>query len=130
MQVFNPPLVMYRVEELASRPVGYQPKNRPPYKMLVSLVEILSEALGAGASTQVVGTEYNRLVGRFDSEFDILLKADPLKIAKVAGEKVAQGIKKAREGEIVINPGYDGVFGTVKIWGEKKEEEKKQVSLF
>ncbi|KPJ71087.1 DNA helicase UvrD [Microgenomates bacterium DG_75] len=122
--------VMHRVEELAKRPVGYRPKNRPSYKMLVPLMEILSEALGAGVSSQIVETEYNRLTERFNSEFDILLKVDPLEIAKSAGEKVAQGIKKVREGNIVVDPGYDGVFGTVKIWGEKEEEEEKQMTLF
>ncbi|MBU3957330.1 endonuclease Q family protein, partial [Patescibacteria group bacterium] len=122
--------VMHRVEELAKRPVDYQPKNRPPYKMLVPLMEILSEALGVGVSSQMVETEYNRLTERFESEFDVLLKTDPLEIAKISGEKVAQGIKRVREREIVVDPGYDGVFGTVKIWGEQKEEEKKQMSLF
>ena len=122
--------VMHRVEELASRPADYQPENRPPYKMLVPLMEILSEVLGAGVSSQMVQTEYNHLTERFESEFSVLLETDPLEIAKIAGEKVAQGIKKVREGDIVVDPGYDGVFGTVKIWGEKEKEEKKQMSLF
>lgn len=122
--------VMHRVEELANRSIGYQPKNRPPYKMLVPLMEILSEASGVGVSSQTVETEYNRLVEKFQSEFDVLLRINPLEVAKVAGEKVAQGIKRVREGKIVVDPGYDGVFGTVKIWGEKETEKKKQMSLF
>ncbi len=137
--------VMHRVEELATRSVdevktkemkiaggvkGISWQKRPPYLMLVPLVEILSEALGAGVSSQIVETEYNRLIGKFESEFDVLLKISPLEIAKIAGEKVAQGVEKVRKGEIVIDPGYDGVFGAVKIWGEEEEEEKKQMSLF
>jgi len=122
--------VMHRVEELAIRPADYHPKNRPPYKMLVPLMEILSESLGAGISSQTVVNEYNRLTERLGSELAVLLKTDPLEIAKIAGEKIAQGIKKVRDGEIVVDPGYDGVFGTVKIWGEKEAEEKKQMSLF
>lgn len=122
--------VMHRVEKLANRPAGFRPENRPGYKMLVPLVEILAEALGSGVSSQVVETEYNRLVTEFDSEFNVLLNAKVEKIAGVTGEKVAEGILRVRSGQVLIDPGYDGVFGTVKIWGEKEKEEKKQMSLF
>lgn len=122
--------VMHRVEELAARPSGFRPENRPSYKMLVPLAEILAEALGTGPASQTVQTEYNRLVTNLDSEFNVLLKAEVEAIARVSGEKVAEGIKRVRQGEIIVEPGYDGVFGTVKIWGEKEAEEKKQMSLF
>lgn len=122
--------VMHRVEELANRPADYRPKNRPPYKMLVPLVEILAESLGSGVSSQIVETEYNRLVNEFNSEFNVLLKVKMEEIARVAGEKVAEGIGRVRGGKIFVDPGYDGVFGTVKIWGEKEEEPEKQMTLF
>ena len=38
------------------------------------------------------------------------------------GEKIAEGVSKVRSGDIVIEPGYDGVFGTVKIWQQDKEK--------
>lgn len=125
--------VMHRVEELASQPSGYRPASRPPYKMLVPLVEILSEALSSSISSQIVESEYNRLIENFGSEFAVLLKTPIEEIAKIAGEKVAEGIKRVRKGEIVVDPGYDGVFGVVKIWAttEKKEaDDVGQMSLF
>lgn len=122
--------VMHRVEKLADRPEGFKPENRPPYKMLVPLMEILAEALGVGVGSQIVETEYNRLTGYFGSEFKVLLDAKIPKITEISGEKVAEGIRRVRAGEIVVDPGYDGVFGTVKIWGEKEKEEQRQMSLF
>ncbi len=125
--------VMHRVEELATQPSGYRPASRPPYKMLVPLVEILSEALSSGISSQIVESEYNRLTENFSSEFAVLLKTPIEEIAKIAGEKVAEGIKKVRSGEIVIDPGYDGVFGTVRIWSASagaSADKEKQMSLF
>ena len=50
------------------------------------------------------------------------------------GPKIAEGIAKVRKGDIVIDPGYDGEYGKVKIWGEKSsgegiKEEEMQLGL-
>jgi len=140
--------VMQRVEELAGREIKSQKskvesgavmiydeeKKRPPYFMLVPLMEILTEAKSYGFSEQNIINEYNLLTETFGSEFAVLLKTPLEKIAKIVGERVVEGIKKVRSGEIVVDPGYDGVFGTVKIWSREsvqgKSEEQKQMSLF
>jgi uncharacterized protein (TIGR00375 family) len=137
--------VMHRVEKLATRNsdevktkeviigkglrgVGWQ--NRPPYVMLVPLVEILSESLKVGVSSQKVRNEYIRLTEELKSEFNVLIQAAIKEITKISGEKIAEGVKKVREGDLAIDPGYDGVFGTVKIWGEEEKESEKQMALF
>ena len=56
-------------------------------------------------------------------------------ISLIAGTRIAEAIDKVRRGDITIIPGYDGVFGTVKIWGEEEkqileEKPKEQMSLF
>ena len=48
---------------------------------------------------------------------------------KVAGGRVAQGVEKVRSGDIVILPGFDGQYGVVKIWDDKKISKKQQVSV-
>jgi len=141
--------VMQRVEELATRTVnevktetieisqgvgGIKWQSRPPYVMLVPLMEILAEAMNASISSQNVLNEYNKLTEAFGSEFGVLLKTPLEEIAKISGKRVAEGIEKVRRREIVVEPGYDGVFGTVKIWPESKDvakvEEQGQMSLF
>ena len=125
--------VMHRVEELAARPADFSPENRPPYQMLVPLMEILAEALGSGVSSQKVINEYNYLTNNFGSEFKVLLKTPVGEIAKISGERAAEGIKKVRVGDIVVEPGYDGVFGRVKIWPSSAKASKgkgNQMSLF
>lgn len=124
--------VMHRVEQLATRPADFQPEKRPSYKMLVPLMEILAEVKNSGVSSQNVQDEYLRLTTEFGSEFNFLLKTSLEEIKKAGGERLAEGIDKVRKGDIFIDPGYDGVFGAVKIWSveEEKSEAKEQMSLF
>jgi len=125
--------VMQRVEDLASRPAGFRPKGRPPYQMLVPLMEILAETLNTQVTSQPVKREYERLIQSFGSEFNVLLWTEIEKIAKISSEKVALAIDKVRRGDLIIKPGYDGVFGQVKIWSDlsvEKKEKNKQMALF
>ncbi|MFC1727764.1 endonuclease Q family protein [Patescibacteria group bacterium] len=99
--------------------IGYQ--NRPPYVMMVPLQEIISETLKVGVSSKKVKNEYSQLTENIGSEMNILLRASFQEIAKISGKKMALAIKKVREGDLVIDPGFDGLFGKVTIWGEKKK---------
>jgi uncharacterized protein (TIGR00375 family) len=141
--------VMHRVEKLAGKQVKpikktsknglvgyYDPnnKNRPPYVMLVPLQEIISEVKGVGPTSKTVQNEYQRLIKSIAPELDILTQTKIEKIAQFGGERLAQAIKKVRKGDINIEPGYDGVFGNVKIWKEEQtekiEKQAEQESLF
>jgi uncharacterized protein (TIGR00375 family) len=107
--------------------------ERPPYVMLVPLLEILSEALGSGVGSQTVLTAYGQLIESLGSEFKILLTTKIEDIERIGGERVAEAIAKVRKGDIVIEPGYDGLFGKVKIWKEgesEKEDSAQQTTLF
>lgn len=103
--------------------------KRPPYVNLVPLLEILSEALNSGVSTQAVITMYDNLVSQFGSEHEVLLRAPLEKIASLYGVTIAEGIQRVRERMIHISPGYDNTYGVVEIWSKedlgKKEEKKK-----
>lgn len=120
--------VMHRVEQLAGRQDQTEVvkdeygvrwikgQDRPPYVMMVPLAEILADTLGTGVTTQTVKNEYEKLVSSLGSEFKILLRTKPEDIERVSGPKIREAIMKVRTGDIVIDPGYDGVFGTVKVW--------------
>ncbi len=120
--------VSYRVEELGGRQVEtwvgddglvHGDTGRPPFRSMVPLREILSESLGFGVKTKRVAGVYNQLVERFGSELSALMEASVEEIGRVSDERTAAGIDRVRRGDICIEPGYDGVYGTVSVWGDK-----------
>jgi uncharacterized protein (TIGR00375 family) len=123
--------VMNRIMELSDQDEKSQKNKRPPFKSLVPLIEILAEVNNTGINTKAIQKEYNFLVNKFKSEFNILLNAD-LKNIKEENAVLAVAIDKMRKGDIVVEPGYDGIFGVVKIFSEKEREklQPKQNSLF
>lgn len=109
--------VMNRVEQLADRPEGYTTDLRPPFQRLVQLAQIIAEALGRPETSPVVKNEYDRLVDLFGSEYQILseLTVDQLEKSAV-NDKIIEGLKRVRTGQISIEPGYDGQFGRVRVF--------------
>lgn len=124
--------VMQRVQDLSSREVhGIVQENKvglrwikdptgkhPPFVKLVPLNEIIAEALGFTVASGKVKTMFDELCDYFGSEMTVLLKTSVVDIEKKAGERIAEGVAKVREGNIVIHPGYDNVYGTVRIWNK------------
>lgn len=119
------PGVLQRVEELAQRQANVDRNGiasargkgvRPPFKSLVGLQQIVAESAGRGVNTKGVQTQYRRLVSQLGSELYILTDAAVEDIATVGGERIAEGVQRVRNGDIVIEPGYDGVFGKVSVW--------------
>ena len=143
--------VMHRVDQLAdqqSQKLEVKSQNdengvrwisqneRPPYAMLVPLQEIIAEALETVPTSIKVQNEYEKLIA-INNEFGVLLKTPIAEIVSIAGEKIAEGVRRVRAGEIFVDPGYDGVFGVVKIWGSETssnvsatEDKKEQMTLF
>jgi len=121
--------VLHRVEVLADREEGFLPARRIPYKNLIPLEEIIAEALNVGRDTVVVRNEYLKLCRQFSSEFEVLIKTPFEALKDATQEKIAQGVVRARQGEVTINPGYDGEFGTVRIFPEENAAEP-QLGLF
>ncbi len=121
--------VLHRVEMLADRPEGFIPQNNIPYKNLIPLEEIIAEAMGVGRETVAVKNEYQRLCKLFGSEFEILLNTPIEELKNNTQEKIALGIERARLGKVIINPGYDGEFGTIKLF-EQRTSTEAQLGLF
>ncbi|MCL5004380.1 MAG: endonuclease Q family protein [Patescibacteria group bacterium] len=120
--------VMNRVDELADR---QSIKVEPRYYNLIPLGEIIAEAFGVGENTKQVKKEYEKLIKTFGNELKILMEISENDLKQAADPRVAEGIKRVREGKVKIRPGYDGEYGEIKIFNDDEREElKTQGSLF
>jgi uncharacterized protein (TIGR00375 family) len=108
--------VEQRVNELADREKGFRPSSAAGYVHLLPLSEIIATVLGIEqVHSAKVWNIYNVLVKEFGSEFSVMLDAEPEKIEKLSNRKLASAIMKFREDRIIVEPGYDGVYGKMKI---------------
>lgn len=123
--------VLSRVDDLADRKEGEKPKNFIPFKNLVPLTEIIAGALGSAVSSKRVKQEYENLISKHKNEFNILLDESLDALTKSTFPAIVEGIKRVRESKLIIEPGYDGVYGIVKVFSEEEVKgNKKQTSLF
>ncbi|MDO8436339.1 MAG: endonuclease Q family protein [bacterium] len=111
--------VLNRVEELADRPEGFKPENAILFKSLVPLEEIIADSLGRNTGTKEVKKQYNSLTEKLGSEFNILLSVSKEELERATLPEIAEGIIKVREGNVVKEPGYDGVFGKIRIFSKE-----------
>jgi len=108
--------VLHRVDTLADRPEGTTPDNAIPFRHIVPLEEIIAEALGVGVGTQAVEREYQQLTHHFTTEFYVLLDASEEELRKVTTAKITEGVLHVRQGQVVVEPGYDGEYGKVRLF--------------
>jgi uncharacterized protein (TIGR00375 family) len=114
--------VMHRLEELADRVQGFTPVTAIPAIHCIPLDEIIAAARGVGVNSKSVEQEYRTLVERGGSEFAILLDMPPEQLREIAAPDIYDGIMRVRQGRLTIVPGYDGVFGTLRIFPEQETE--------
>jgi uncharacterized protein (TIGR00375 family) len=128
--------VLHRVEALADRDEGYVPEGVVPYRNLIPLEEIVAEANGTKPGTTGVREEYFKLCKAFGGEFAVLLDAPVEEVFKLSTARIAEGLRRVREGRVSIAPGYDGVFGEISIFKDGEEvrapevEQPAQTTLF
>lgn len=129
------PLVVgvdYRVGELADRPTDYQPETPKQVEYIIPLAEILAELRGTKSTTgKAVSTDYHEAIDRLGDEFSILRNTPPEAIEAAGLPMLAHAIRRLRSGDVVREPGYDGLFGTIKIFKNLAEQQEmtSQLSL-
>ncbi len=99
--------VEHRVEELADSELG---DGKLVFEIL-PLHELISSYLSVGLNTKKVWETYNLLIEKFENELEVLLNVSEDKLKEVVDFSLVDLIMKNRNGEIMVKPGYDGVYG-------------------
>ena len=97
--------VFDRIELIKDKETTKSPENRPPYIYQIPLTFIP----GVGGKT------IYRLLTAFETEMNILHKLSKDDIEAVVGEKIANNIVNAREGNMKVESGGGGNYGKITV---------------
>jgi len=124
------PLVLgvdYRVDELADRAEDYQPKKHKKVEYIIPLPEIIAEIKGVkGTRTKTVQAVFQKILAELGDEFSILRQIDIKEINDAGFPVIAEAIRRLRARDVIVQPGYDGVYGVIKLFKDHQEIEKFQ----
>ncbi len=124
--------VMHRVEDLADRTHdAAPPATAGDTQGLIPLPEILGEIHRVGPKSKRVAQDYEGLLARLGPELQ-LLNALPLEdIEPAAPALVAEAVARLRRREVIREAGYDGVYGTIRLFRDGELERRSRgASLF
>ena len=108
--------VLHRVAELADRPAGFRPPGAAGFTSLVQLPEIVGEILATGPKSKKVTGEVGRLVAALGPELSILRDVPLDDLRRAGGSRLSEGIARLRRGEVIRDAGYDGEYGTIRLF--------------
>jgi DNA helicase-2/ATP-dependent DNA helicase PcrA len=114
--------VLNRLESLAIRPETAASTNIKHVEYIIPLAEIIAELRGLKSMNgKAVVAAYHEAIDYLGDEFSIL-RTVPIAAIEAAGLPVlALAIERMRAGNVVRDPGYDGVYGTIKVFKDAAE---------
>jgi len=108
--------VLHRVAELADRPPGFRPPGAAGFTNLIQLPGIVGEILAAGPKSKRVTAEVGRLAAALGPELSILRDVPLDNVRRAGGTLLGEGIARLRRGEVIRDAGYDGEYGTIRLF--------------
>jgi DNA helicase-2/ATP-dependent DNA helicase PcrA len=108
--------VLNRVMQLADRKNPEARPRRDPFYSLTPLKNLIAEIKGVGPNSKEVNAQYEYLLQKGGTEFAILLELSYDQIKEMGDELLLEGIKRLRNREVLIEEGYDGRFGQIRVF--------------
>ncbi len=108
--------VFHRIEQLADRKEGEAPEEGKYFEKLIPLPEVIAACMGYSTASKKVQSQYESMVKKLGTEFHILRDLPLQEISLAAGGLISEGIRRLREGDVEWSPGYDGEYGTFRLF--------------
>ncbi len=115
--------VFHRIQQVADRKEGDLAGEGKYFEKLIPLPEIIGACMGYSAASKRVQSQYESMVKKLGTEFHILRDLSPDEISSASFSLISEGIRRLREGNVEWSPGYDGEYGTFRLFepGETKK---------
>ncbi len=114
--------VLHRVWELADRRESAVLPNEPAVHPIIPLPTVLGQMCGAAPTGRVVAGLFQDALEHLGSEFGILASLPVDRIAEY-NPWLAEAVRRIRTGELELRGGYDGEFGTIKVFSDEELRE-------
>jgi DNA helicase-2/ATP-dependent DNA helicase PcrA len=121
--------VLSRVLELADRTGERPPPAAAPFRSFVPLPEMLGEIARTGPKSKTVQGSYEQLIARLGPELTILGDESLDDIGRIAAPLLVEAIRRMRAGEVIREGGYDGEYGTIRLFKPDELEGGKSIGL-
>lgn len=121
--------VLHRVMELADRPKAADLPHEPESKMLVPLLEVLAQIMGLKSSSKKVFDKYEKCVQELAPEMDILCRLPESEI-RAWWDVLGEAVSRLRSGNVLINAGFDGLYGKIEIFKPEEKSELKSKKFY
>ncbi|MBE1465283.1 UvrD-helicase domain-containing protein [Kibdelosporangium phytohabitans] len=105
--------VLHRIAELADREPGVRPANAGECWSIIPLPEIMGEILKVGPKSKAVSAAVSDLVHVHGPELPLLMEAP---LDEIRNPLVHEAIDRLRRGQVRCDPGFDGEYGTIKVF--------------
>ncbi|MCX7590631.1 MAG: UvrD-helicase domain-containing protein, partial [Kiritimatiellae bacterium] len=96
---------------------------------LIPLDEVLGEVLGVGCEARAVASVRDALVTRLGPELSILQTVPLDQIARTGSSLLAEAIGRMREGKVLREPGYDGEYGSIRLFSKDELSSKEDMPI-
>ncbi|MCR5562699.1 MAG: UvrD-helicase domain-containing protein [Desulfovibrio sp.] len=107
--------VLHRVMELADRSAPAALPDEPEARPLIPLAEVTAELLGVGPASVKAKQRYAEVLRDLGTELSVLCSM-PVSDIRAYWDALGEAVDRLRSGRVFLKGGYDGEYGTVRVF--------------